>query len=415
MQRSVRARFVAVFGGLALTASLAISAEQQSAAPTGPLAPEKYKDIQVLKDVPADQLDTLMRYFVASTGLQCQSCHMRDQATGKFIYEADSRNKNTARAMVKLVQTVNAGGQEQFGARINCATCHQGRNSPAGLQPAAMMTPEQIAAFNAQAARQGGPDGGEGRGEGPGRGTPPPPGAAGQPGQPGQAGRGNQTPPPAIDDVVNKYIEAIGGRAALEKLQSRVIVGRYVNRANQTVPFTIEEKGTKFRETAEIPNRTTTAAFDGRAGWLQTGALIEDIEGFPLAQATRLNDLQRALTFKDKYQELQAGRPTRLTLTPGGTPVTANLIQGVPAPNVRERFYFDATSGLLVRRQVITIAPLNGSLVETFDYSDYEAVNGVMMPFTIKRNNWATLDVLTVTDIKVNTNIDDARFSKPKG
>ena len=36
-------------------------------APTGPMAPEKYKDIQVLTDVPADQLDVTMRYFVAAT------------------------------------------------------------------------------------------------------------------------------------------------------------------------------------------------------------------------------------------------------------------------------------------------------------------------------------------------------------
>ena len=40
---------------------------------------------------------------------------------------------------------------------------------------------------------------------------------------------------------------------------------------------------------------------------------------------------------------------------------------------------------------------------------------GVMMPFTIKRNNWNTLDTLTVTDIKANAPIDDARFAKPKG
>src|ERR1700752_3056186 len=68
-------------------------APQQPAAPTGPLAPEKYKDIQVLKDVPADQLDLMMRYFVAATGLNCSNCHMRDQATGVFTYEADPRTK----------------------------------------------------------------------------------------------------------------------------------------------------------------------------------------------------------------------------------------------------------------------------------------------------------------------------------
>jgi hypothetical protein len=130
----------------------------------------------------------------------------------------------------------------------------------------------------------------------------------------------------------------------------------------------------------------------------------------------RLNDLPRALHFKERYQNLQAGRPTRLpATTPGGTPIDVNLVQGVPAPNVTERFHFDVTTGLLVRRQVITRTPLNGSMSEIFDYSDYKPVNGVMTPFAIKRNNWNTLDTLTITGVKANAAIDDARFGKPKG
>ena len=36
------------------------------------------------------------------------------------------------------------------------------------------------------------------------------------------------------------------------------------------------------------------------------------------------------------------------------------------------------------------------------------------MPFEIKRTNWNTLDTLKISDIKVNTNIDDAKFAKPR-
>jgi hypothetical protein len=93
-----------------------------------------------------------MRYFVAATGLNCSNCHVRDQATGVFTYESDTRAKTTARNMIKLVQTVNAG---DFGARINCGTCHQGRNQPAGLTAALMMTPDQLAAAAAQASPSG--------------------------------------------------------------------------------------------------------------------------------------------------------------------------------------------------------------------------------------------------------------------
>jgi hypothetical protein len=397
-------------GLVVLAASVATRAQQtpQQPAPTGPLAPEKYKDIQVLKDVPADQLDLTMRYFVASTSLQCQSCHVRDQATGEFAYEQDTRNKTTARQMIQLVQTVNAG---EFGARINCGTCHQGRSQPAGLQPAQVMTAEQIAQAAAFAARQGGP-GGPG---GPGGARGAQPGRGGAPGQPG-GGRGNQTPAPPIDDVLNKYLDAIGGQAALAKIQSRVMTGTVVTRAGQSQAFTISEKGNKYLEVIQQSGGASAFGYDGAAGWSNAGGQTADVKDFPLQDALVLNDLPRFLQIKDRYQNLQAGRPTRLpSSTPGGTPIAANLIQGSPAPGVTERFYFDAESGLLLRRQVITRTPLNGSLVEVIDYSDYKAVAGVMMPFTIKRNNWDTLDTMTVTDIKPNVAIDDGKFAKPRG
>jgi hypothetical protein len=155
--------------------------------------------------------------------------------------------------------------------------------------------------------------------------------------------------------------------------------------------------------------------FDGHSGWLVVGAnAATDLEGFPLSMLTRMADLSRPLTFKDRYQNLQTAR-ARLTLSPGATPVDANMIQGVPSPGVTERFYFDANTGLLLRRQITTRTPLNGSLTETFDYSAYRPENGVQVAHTIKRNNWAMLDTFTVTDVKTNTPIDDGRFVKPKG
>src|SRR6516225_3396709 len=78
-------------------------AAQQPAAPAGPMAPEKYKNIQVLTDVPAAQLDDTMQYFMAATGISCAGCHVRDQATGQFTYDLDTqRSKQTARQMIRM-------------------------------------------------------------------------------------------------------------------------------------------------------------------------------------------------------------------------------------------------------------------------------------------------------------------------
>src|SRR5436190_22146921 len=114
------------FAAVTILTCAVVSAQQTPAPPTGPLARTVYKNIQVLTDVPADQLDLTMRYFVAATGLQCQSCHVQDQATGEWQYDKDDRTtKKTVRSMINLDKTVNAG---DFGARIDCGTCHAGRN-----------------------------------------------------------------------------------------------------------------------------------------------------------------------------------------------------------------------------------------------------------------------------------------------
>lgn len=371
-------------------------AQKPPPAPTGPLAAAKYRDIQIMKDVTADQFDITMDYFVAATGIPCQGCHVRDEATGAFAYEQDHRIKTVTRKMINLVRTVNAG---DFGGRTNCAQCHAGRSGPPGLQPAQPMTPEQIAALAVQtAARQSGAGGGA-----------PAAAAAGAPaGAP-------QPPAPPIDEVINKYVEALGGRAALEKLQSRAMSGTLTNRAAQSMAFTLEEKGPKYLETIQSKPASATIGFDGAAGWIQSGARVEDLVGFPLQRALCNATLTLPLRLTDKYPNLQAGRPTRLPGASAGSPaIDVNLLQGASSPYVNEQLYFNAASGLLVRRRVVTRAADRGSMAEQFDYSDYKDVAGMKMPFTIKRTSWNAVDTLTIADIKPNVQIDDAKFARPK-
>jgi len=389
--------FTVALATLAFAGSVAIKAQT-------PMAPAKYKDIQQLKDVPAEQLDVTMQYFAASLGWSCQNCHVRDQATGVFSYEKnDKKEKVTAREMIQMVRTVNAG---DFGAKINCATCHQGHNEPLGLQAALPYTEAQLTAMAAQAAAQAARQGGAGGAR---------PGGPPQGAQPGGRG-GTPPPPPPVEPIIEKYITAMGGQAALDKLQSRITTGTVVNRANQSMAFTIEEKGNKFHSVVNDPRTAVAWGFDGKSGWAQAGPVIADVEGFRLQQAMRLNDLRRASDFSKRYTNLQAGRPTRLPArTPGGTPINVSLVQGDLPNDVQERLFFGATSGLLLRRQVISHTALNGALIETVDYSDYKDVAGVQVPFTIKLNNWNTLDTYSVVDVKTGAAIDDARFAKPSG
>ena len=53
----------------------------QAQQPAGtPGEPHKFKDVQILKDLNEDDLIMTMRYFSASTGRTCNSCHAIDKA-----------------------------------------------------------------------------------------------------------------------------------------------------------------------------------------------------------------------------------------------------------------------------------------------------------------------------------------------
>jgi hypothetical protein len=104
-------------------------AAQQPVAPRGPLAPEKFKNIQVLKDLPADQLDGVMRFMSASLGVKCDFCHVTSEQGNWPMEKDDKKNKQTARTMVQMMNAINAANFEGK-MTVNCASCHHGRNEP---------------------------------------------------------------------------------------------------------------------------------------------------------------------------------------------------------------------------------------------------------------------------------------------
>jgi hypothetical protein len=83
---------------------------------------QKYKNIQLLKGLPADRLMPIMFAFKASLGVDCTYCHIKDQ------FEKDDKpTKQMARKMISIVRDTNA----KLGtARVACFTCHRGQARP---------------------------------------------------------------------------------------------------------------------------------------------------------------------------------------------------------------------------------------------------------------------------------------------
>ena len=87
-------------------------------------AAQKYKNIQVLKDIPADQLIPSMQFITAALGVECEFCHVASPA-GKLEFDKDDKDeKKTAREMMQMMFAIN---QNNFDGKrgVTCNTCHR--------------------------------------------------------------------------------------------------------------------------------------------------------------------------------------------------------------------------------------------------------------------------------------------------
>jgi photosynthetic reaction center cytochrome c subunit len=364
----------------------------------GQLAPEYFKNIKVLKNVAADQLRTQMEYFTASLGVQCNFCHVQ----GQFDSDENPR-KDRARKMMAMVDRFNDNPSNDI--TVTCATCHHGRVPPERTPTIAvnMTQPEADAAAAARAARAGGPGGGGG-GQGGGRG----PGGPGGPG--GQRGGAPQPPPKpteTADAVIAKYVEALGGQAALAAAKTRVLEGSQLTRDLQTQPIKVQEKvsGEYRIDVATTPNPVTRASGPAGAWVTGQGPNPRDLEGVQAAQVARATDFGLALNAKSIYSSFDVRRYETID---GKRTVVIDAKRG---PIVTESLYFDLESGLLLRRLVQTKTAY-GSLAEVVDYSDYKEAGGIKIPFTIRYATWNQVTTEKFVDAKVNAQIDDAIFAK---
>jgi len=91
-------------------------------------AGEVFKNLQVLKDMPANRILPIMRVaYAGSLGVECTHCHVAN------AWEKDDKEaKGTARKMWAFMRETNEKlGAIKQGAGVNCTTCHRGQTKPA--------------------------------------------------------------------------------------------------------------------------------------------------------------------------------------------------------------------------------------------------------------------------------------------
>jgi outer membrane lipoprotein-sorting protein len=345
--------------------------------PKPQMAEEVFKNVQLLKGIPVDEFMATMGFFAAATGLNCTDCHVDESGGNWAKYADDNALKQTTRRMMRMVSSLN---QTSFGGRqvVTCNTCHRGNRKPNVMPSLALLY-----------------------------GAPPPD----EPGEPFGQAPGQ----PAAEQVLDKYLQALGGPQRLAGISSFAAKGSYLGFDDQDKSaLEIFAKAPGLRTTVvHTLSGDSTTTFDGRMGWI---AAPETEKPVPLLAITGQEldgvKLEAELLFPARIKQAlgkwRVGPPATILDREVAT------VQGTTTGGATVTLCFDSESGLLVRLVRFSESPV-GRIVTQVDYSDYRDVAGVKMPFRWTVSWLNGRSTFELSEVRPNVPIDDTKFARPAG
>ena len=333
---------------------------------------EVYKNIKVLKGMPASQLIPAMQFISASLGVKCDHCH----AEGHFDSD-EKKPKETARKMMTMMFAINKDNFDND-RKVTCYSCHRGAAKPLStplvdVAAAMPMTTTPAAPGNSESA---------------------PPDLS--------------LLPPAAD-LIDKYVQAIGGTDAIEKVSSRVEKGTTSGFGHSFPSEAFYKAPGQSAVFTHFPKGDSATIFNGHDGAiLFPGRPRHPLEGADLVATRMDSDLHFPLHLKTMFTEFKAAPPQKIADHDASQ--ILGLVKGQPPVEL----YFDEQSNLLVRLVRYAESPL-GLYPTQIDFADYRDQQGVKIPFRITTSHPGSSSVFQIDQVQQNVPVEDTKFALPAG
>jgi hypothetical protein len=241
---------------------------------------------------------------------------------------------------------------------------------------------------------------------------------------------------PSADQIIDKYLQAIGGTERLAGLKSYAAQGKSVGFGGFGGGGRVQMFGKYPDQRAVLidfpdsPDRgKSVRAYDGREGWLVTPLTVlgeyqltgGELDGARLdAQLAFPGQIKQALT------NLRVSMPVTINDLPGLSSQTSNdvsmvaigqdrlvnVVQGTVPRGSLATLYFDQESGLLVRMVRYGKSPI-GRVPTQIDYADYRDVGGIKIPFRMIYAWMDGRDAIQLSEVRTNVPIDAEKFGRP--
>jgi len=354
-------------GVMLFAGSLCSAQVQSSPAATGPkTAEQQFKNIQVLKTIPAEQLFPSMQFISGSLGVECEFCHVE----GAFDKD-DKKPKLAARKMIQMMMAINKDNFEDH-REVTCNTCHRGSPHPMSIPAIAGAEPSPATEHN-------------------------------HPDEHDEQASATQS----ADPILEKYLSAVGGADALKKISSRAEKGT-ASMGDRQIPIEIFTQAPDKRISyLHLPGGDSITAYDGAKGWLGNPGHPARPMNLAENEGARMDaDLLFPAHLKEIFSSFKVGDSEKID---GHEAVLVRALREGKPPI---KLYFDRQTGLLVRMVRYADTPL-GLLPTQVDYADYRDSGGVKIPYrwTIGRPSGSF--TIQVDQVDVNVPVDAAKFAQP--
>jgi hypothetical protein len=208
-------------------------------------------------------------------------------------------------------------------------------------------------------------------------------------------------PNPPVDQVIQLYIQALGGQGALDRISSRQL--EIKTRARQRTTYLWQAPNKVLRIKGQ-----ERQGFDGGNAWLETKR--KKVQKLPHAveeeMETDANPVRYA-HLRQMYTELNFAPRESLDGATMDVLVSPNHIGST-------KFFFDSSTHLLRRIEEFGVS--SAYFKHVTEFSDYKEFDGIKLPTQIDRQSeepGAENGTVRLSNIKQNIEINAALFNRP--
>lgn len=207
---------------------------------------------------------------------------------------------------------------------------------------------------------------------------------------------------PTVDEVLERYYDALGGREALERIASRVCTGRVVDDRPYAGPATVHRfeaygrPGGQWAYVEHAPDGDVGEGFNGESSWNLGDGELTHAKGANRSKLAFILDPQGPLLIREYFGEMNA--------------VEAAVYEGRSVYAIESdrdsnyyTLYFDVATGLLT------------NIGYHWYLEDYRVVDGVLMPHRVVTGRKGGSVTHAFDEIVTNTPVSGGRFDPPGG